>query len=1335
MDVVPRHVQPIDQPENQTRPINEQPLSNFRSTPAWVLLGEPGAGKSASFKMEAAATSGHYLTARELIAANPAPEQWRGKTLFIDALDESRAEGVDSLTLHIGNQLRRLGCPPFRLACRAADWYGSSDRADLQHFSPDGKLITLQLSPLDDKGIRHILQRNHGITDPEAFAERSKRHGIAPLLRNPQTLGLIAKATREERWPESRAEVYRLACETLSLENNRRHRDRQRTNSVETVTLLQAAGQLFAVLLLTGKSGIALDQDSCDNDFPTLRQLIPADTVAAAKALQSALFIPATNHDERVIPCHRSIAEYLAANWLGERLDRHELPIGRLLNLLLGCDGGVVADLRGLFAWLTQCSTQARLQLIDIDPLGIVLYGDAHPLSATDKRYLLQALRQQAECFPGFRWYLQHDQEAFGALADEALAEDFRQILENPCRDEATQAHMDCVLDILRYGGAMPALAEALLARVKDSTLWFRLRNSALDSWLKLSSPVKAKELLVYINSNRVEDDEDRLLSKLLEQLYPSHLEPDELLQYLHPPKNSRTIGGHYFWEYCLPQCAPDHHLPSLLAGLSERHEMFDATQPDTGLPRATNQLLVHALGVFGESSSNEQLFTWLGAGADEYGHITRDKDSQAYIQQWLESHPERYKGILELCIKAMSEQYLYDHYPRLHDSKPPSDLGFWFLQRAASEDEKTSRTYLANVVHAFSLQHGADGLSLEIFAEWMQQNPDRASWLKDLLYCPIESWRLRHASNTSQHRQKREEERHKRTISIDPHIPAIATGMAAPHLLNQLAGVWLNHFSDVRGETPSERFANYSKLGDRLMMAAESGFKLCLQRDDLPSSDEIIALNLKKRFFWIGLPCLLGLQLLHIESPEQVQSLPDDLVERLLAFRLTTPRMELSEWLAQMARQRPKLFANILVRYASTIFKVGESSVELIHLLGKSNDYAQVTALAIPSILKNYPLRAKKWQLNSFERLLDTALAATPESLDEIVRFKLSLKGLDGLQKTLWLATALLRNPEPHEKTLWRHIGKSLTRASLLADFISRAIESRAFITPIPKRTLGRLIELIAPHAELERVSGVVTKAMKHGDQIRTMINLLGTSTAAEAERELQRLLDNPALNNLRYEIQSTLNQQRNKRREAQFSFLTPAAVAHVLANKAPASIRDLTALALGYLDEIALELRHANDDGFRTFWNVTQGKAISQREENLCRDALLQRLRPRLSAQGVGIAPEADYAADKRADLQLDYRNQYTLPIEIKRDSHPGLWKALRNQLIAQYVNEPKAQDHGIYLVFWFGDPKKPMPATLDRAPKPRSAQELQLKLEEQLSIEEKQRVFVKVMDVSWQ
>lgn len=1343
--LVPRRAQKSGEARDETETPEELPLSDFRHTPAWVLLGEPGAGKSEALKQEAREVGGEYVTVSELVITTPPLEAWRGKTLFIDALDEARAAGSESLILRIRQQLCQLGKPAFRLSCRAADWYGSTDTTELQSISPDGQLEVLQLCPLTDDDIRQILQSNHNVADPQAFVEQAERHRITPLLRNPQTLKLMARAVSAERWPESSSEVYRLACEKLALENNAQHRQTSEAKAVDSETLLVAAGQLFAIQLLSGKTGIAIDLDASDTGHPALEQFKPEAPAAARRALQSALFTPATSHPGRLIPCHRSVAEYLAARWLAEKLDRESLPHGRLLKLLLGCDSGVVADLRGLLAWLAQHSTSIRARLIDVDPLGIVLYGDVRPFSTADRRHLLQALRQQAERFPGFRWHLWQDMTGFGALADDALLGDFRDILQTTERDEATQSHIDCVLDILEYGHAYPCLAVPLLAVIKDSSLWPRLRYAALRVWFQLAAPAEIKALLSQVSSNQVEDEDDELLGKLLDRLYPEHLTPDEVLQYLHPPKDSHLIGGYrMFWEHWLPERAPADHLPTLLDGLCAKYEALDEDKTEWMLSRSVGRLLVRTLNELGESATEEQLFNWLGAGADVRGYFSRDHESRPQVQRWLEQHPERYKSVLAQVIQAIASNQHFTHM-RLHDATPPADIGLWHLHLAETLEEATARTHLQNAVNALMWQRGAKGLSLEILDSWKRKLPERAGWLDEWLVCDLEreSWRLEDATRTRRYRKQQSEQRHQRTQQIIPELPAIATGTAGAHLLEHLAMAWLNDFSDIRGETTSERFANYSDLGDELMVAAESGFRHCLKRLDLPTTAEIIELDRTRKCYSIGLPCLLGLQLLWADEPEQVSILPDDLVERLLAFHLCSPHSglsDLNDWATQTAQQRPELFASVLVRHASAAFAAGNISAGMLGFLGRETAYAQVAHHAVPELLRQFPASAAGEQLRNLRQLLGAALMRAPDCLAALALYKLGLPQLHPEQQLPWLAIQLLTGHTQAEEAFWQNLSvaeETDVTMLLTVEIVQQGIQLQVFHTPHPERVLRQLIESIAPHAELEHLrGGVVTTAMDLGDELRGMIDLLGTLSTLQASDELQHLLDCPALATLRYRIQSTLEQQQARRREAEFQFLDLKAVADVLANRGPVNAADLASLTLHHLDDIAHELRHSNDDGFRTFWNVwTEDKNThkARRGENLCRDVLLTRLRSRLNAHGISIAPEYDHAGDKRADLHLDYRNQLALPIEIKRDDHNKLWIALRKQLIAQYVHAPKSAGHGIYLVLWFGENSK-LKSPPSRELKPTTPDELKAKLEAQLTEEERGKVFVRVLDVSW-
>jgi hypothetical protein len=103
------------------------------------LLGEPGAGKSSAFEQEAEAQGGIVLAVAEFLEDVDA--EWQGRTLFLDGLDETRAAGGgDRVLFKIGSRLKKLGNPSFRIACRAADWFGSTDRDTMAVASPDGEL-------------------------------------------------------------------------------------------------------------------------------------------------------------------------------------------------------------------------------------------------------------------------------------------------------------------------------------------------------------------------------------------------------------------------------------------------------------------------------------------------------------------------------------------------------------------------------------------------------------------------------------------------------------------------------------------------------------------------------------------------------------------------------------------------------------------------------------------------------------------------------------------------------------------------------------------------------------------------------------------------------------------------------------------------------------------------------------------------------------------------------------------------------------------------------------------------------------------------------------------
>jgi hypothetical protein len=117
--------------------------------------------------------------------------------------------------------LKKLGSPRFRIACRAADWFGSTDSQAISDVSQDGQLGVYVLDPLTKSDVEAILRENHGIADPDAFVENARLRGVEGLLDNPQTLGLLAEAIRDGQWPTTRLETFQLACRKLADEDSK----------------------------------------------------------------------------------------------------------------------------------------------------------------------------------------------------------------------------------------------------------------------------------------------------------------------------------------------------------------------------------------------------------------------------------------------------------------------------------------------------------------------------------------------------------------------------------------------------------------------------------------------------------------------------------------------------------------------------------------------------------------------------------------------------------------------------------------------------------------------------------------------------------------------------------------------------------------------------------------------------------------------------------------------------------------------------------------------------------------------------------------------------------
>lgn len=256
----------------------------------------------------------------------------------------------------------------------------------------------------------------------------------------------------------------------------------------------------------------------------------------------------------------------------------------------------------------------------------------------------------------------------------------------------------------------------------------------------------------------------------------------------------------------------------------------------------------------------------------------------------------------------------------------------------------------------------------------------------------------------------------------------------------------------------------------------------------------------------------------------------------------------------------------------------------------------------------------------------------------------------------------------------------------------------------------------------------------MQTADQVRVFINAIGGNPSAAAGQELERLLALPKLASWYGHLRHAIHTQRIARRKANFRRLDAITVCRTLANRQPSNAADLAALAYDHLRDLARKIRDDSTNDYRQYWSLDESnkKPLRSKPENDCRDALLSDLAERLGRLGVDAIKEGYYAEEKRADIRVSSGGAagFNVPIEIKKDSHDDLWRAMHEQLIKRYTRDPGTDGFGIYLVFWFGGKNMPLPQS---GKKPRNAAELEEQLRSMLTQAEARQIGVCVIDCS--
>lgn len=1328
-----------------------QPLTSWRAEPAYVLLGDPGAGKSTSFKAEALAQGAALVEASDIVDGVEGVEGWRDRIVFIDGLDQikanGRAQGLGALG-SIRAWLAKARPAGFRLSCREADWLGAAEQDALARVSLDGQVTVLQLEPLSQDEALVLLQRREAeIGDAVAFWQAAEERQMTALFGNPLLLDLMVDAVAERggQWPHTRWEVYEAACERLVRETSKVHLAARPAKAGYHAELLNTAGLLCALLLLSGKSAVV--PRHATTSTLALEDLPPELALSeAAAALATKVFIAPAGQPQ---PRHRSIAEYLAARALARRLD-DGLPLGRVLALILGFDGQPVEALRGLLAWLVAAHMPSRSQLLRLDPLGFVLNGDPARLSTTQRLELLQALAEQAAANPWFRrdaW----QSHPFGALLTTDMAEDIRAILCRPQRDRGHQAFVDCLLDALLHCDLMPSLAPALAGWVADPLADEGNRVIALRGWQRhCPAPEQAAQERAWLDAmkqGQFPDPSSRLSGELLCEAYPGRVGPAEVLDYLKLRRDRRQLDGYdSFWElHFLSKTRPGD-----AATLVERWlQLFPACEAEPGhdeLRSLSGKLLARALTESGDQLSDDRLYEWLEIGLDKYGIHTPAPDSLAEVLAWLSARPDRIYAVLKIGYdQALPEgpsaqRSFWRAEERLLGAQLPRDHLDRLLRDVCgpTHDPEVARHVLIQVIWAVMKPGDQFEVpSLESLSAWATEHHTDAmpylEWLSELTTWPLDHWQGNQHRRNQEYRRKQGEQRVEHHQSWSIALSTVDGPLPDIWLVHQVAKLMRGRSSGLQGEPVEDKVQDLlgvDMAGARTVMAA---VYRTLTRSDLPQGAEILALaKEERREYLLSLPALVAANQACVVDRSAPLGWSEPLCETLVAAHLVSGHGERPYWYRLLAQERPEIVASVLMDHVQPPL-ANPVVISMLGVLFHEDGHEAVTARVLPEVLRRFPKRVSAEVRRSLDGDLLSALTRLPSAqASTLIAEMLSDASLSPRVRLSWLV-ADLRYRATAIDDIHACVASSRPRRLALAEALYRQGVLSAEALPNEAQTLKVLIATLAPHTkQRDRTSGArwVGPAEKREDLVRAMFNRLAQMPSSVAADALQELVSAVLPHDWRWVADYSRQAQRSTARQSRFEIASPNAVALTLANKAPAHQADLRALLLDHLHTISQELRGSNSFALSQFWNDQP----VPRDENECRNLLLEKLRVKLQPLGVLVEPEVAAADLKRMDMKLTFtvpgRVALSLPVEAKKDSHKDLWTAWREQLQRLYTIDPRAGGYGVYLVFWFGHKTQRPPG----GDTPDSAEQLRRALEAELDERARQLIAIYVLDLSW-
>ena len=699
--------------------------------------------------------------------------------------------------------------------------------------------------------------------------------------------------------------------------------------------------------------------------------------------------------------------------------------------------------------------------------MGVGLYGDIGRFELTEREQLLEALPMSLVLgeahWDDTAW-------AFRSLASAELVPAISEVLGRlRTADDRSATLILGVLEHCEDPGAVAQLAPDLMEVVRADAVPAYLRQRALDAYLRISlerddRESTLKDLLYAIHDRSVSDPDDDLRGTLLGEFYPAAIGPSEVWDHLMFRNRHDYLGR--LWAFkmtTLLERSQDQDLVGLLDALHERAgELVPALVASRSgdLPLL---LLERALVTQGEILDPQRLFGWLATARQASMHSTRG--SVAGIRSWLEGHPQIQKAAYLASIRHSGDADRTGAPPfwyrdALHGSRLPSDFGHWCLDQAAALAETEPDTAQELLSRAFASRADpatGEGLTVETMQRETLGHPVLARRLDELLRPPRPPLREDESLQEFEEQWQREEDERSRQRDaqreewvqyLQDNETDLRENRFPPPDLHTLAMAYLGMFvEDDEDAAPSLRVLDFVSGDKQLATSVLAALRGAMLRDEVPSVDETISLHSQSQHSWIAYPVLASVHLTDIEEPAQLDALDGERKRRLLAIYYCVPKPHTygRGWHRRWLQQNPALVLDVLCRCALSGVRAGERLPPGMNDLDTVAGCGDLVHEVRLKLLKAYPTRSSKEQLELLENLLAKALDHPDKTeLLALARRKQALKSVGVAQRVRWWAADALISQGGRLQQLKPDLVESEVRIRHLAEFLRSVWDRR---------------------------------------------------------------------------------------------------------------------------------------------------------------------------------------------------------------------------------------------------------------------------------------------------